>query len=230
MIIEKEMKMRRLLFLMMNVILLGILLIIYVGCASSPSSRFYLLSSLSGSSAEDKPSSEDRCVSIGIGPIEIPDYLNQPQIVTRFTPNEIKLAEFERWAEPLKDNLTRVLAQNLSSLLCVKEITFFPWRRGIPLDYRVVMRVIRFDGTLGGDVFLEAWWTVFSGDGKTVLLSKKSSFSEPTAGGDYKALVAAQSRTLEALSRDIAQTIRTIPKQAFQHGWLFSLRYMRCCA
>jgi uncharacterized lipoprotein YmbA len=164
---------------------------------------------LSASASEGKPSASDRCVSIGIGPIEIPDYLYQPKIATRITPNEIKLAEFDRWAEPVKDNFSRVLAQNLSNLTCVKEINFFPWRSGIPMDYRVEMKIIRFDGNLGDKVILEAWWRLLSGDGKTMLQSKRSSFSESVTGGDYKSLVLAHNQVLGALSRDIAETIKT---------------------
>jgi uncharacterized lipoprotein YmbA len=165
---------------------------------------------LPGSASPGKPSASDRCVSIGIGPIEIPDYLYQARIATRITPNELKLAEFERWAEPLKDNLTRVLAQNLSNLVCTQEINFFPWRRGIPMDYRVEMKIIRFDGNLGDKVTLEAWWSLLSGDGKTMLQSKRSSFSESVTGGDYKSLVLAHSQALGALSREIAEAIKTI--------------------
>jgi len=191
-------------------ILIGAFLVTLSGCASSPSSRFYLLNSQPGSAPEGKSSADDPCVSIGIGPIEIPDYLDRPQIVTHVTPNEIKLAEFERWAEPIKDNFTRVLAQNLSNLACVKEITFFPWRRGIPMDYRVEAKIIRFDGNPGDKVILEVWWRLLSGDGKTMLQSKRSSFSESVSGGDYKSLVLAHSQALGSLSREIAEAIKTL--------------------
>jgi uncharacterized lipoprotein YmbA len=164
---------------------------------------------MSGSAPEGKPSMSDGCVSIGIGPIEIPDYLYQLKIATRMTPNEIKFAEFDRWAEPLKDNLTRVFAQNLSSLVCTKEINFFPWRGGIPMDYWVEIKIIRFDGKPGDQVVLDAWWRLLSGDGKTMFQSKRSSFSEPVGGGDYKSLVLAHSQALGALSRDIAEAIKT---------------------
>lgn len=195
-------------------IVIGIVLAIISGCARSPSSRFYLLDSLSDSAPapEVKRFSDNGCLSIGIGPIEIPDYLDREQIVTRVTPNEIKLAEFERWAEPLKDNFTRVLAKNLSTLLCVKEISFFPWRREIPRDYRIEVKVIRFDGSPGDKVVLEAWWTLLSGDGKTLLQSKRSDLSEVADGRDYKSLVSAQGRNLASLSRDIAETILVLSK------------------
>jgi len=195
-------------------IVIGILLAAIYGCARSPSSRFYLLDSLVNPAAgpEGKNFSDNRCVSIGIGPVEIPDYLDRPQIVTRVTPNEIKLAEYDRWAEPLKDNFTRVLAKNLSTLLCINEISFFPWRREIPKDYRIEVKVIRFDGSSGDQVVLEAWWTLLSGDGRTLLRSKRSNLSKVAGGRDYKSLVSAQSRILEKLSREIAEAIKNPPE------------------
>ncbi len=201
--------MKSFLFHKLIVLILGALLAAHFGCASSPPSRFYLLSSLDIISPETKPPAEERCFSIGIGPIRIPDYLDQPRIVTRGAPNEIALAEFDRWGEPMKDNLTRVLAKNLSILLCTKTIAFFPWRGGIPIDYRIEMEVLRLDGSLGGNVTLEAWWMVFSGDGKRMLFSKKSSFNEAVGGNDYKSHASAQSRTVGRLSAEIAEALKT---------------------
>ena len=200
------------LFRLRVVIIFSTLWLVLSGCASSPTPRFYLLSSLEATSQEMKPSAEERCFSIGIGPINIPDYIDRPQIVTRGAPIEFKLAEFDRWGEPVKDNLKRVLAKNLSILLCTKTIAFFPWRGGIPIDYRIEMDVFRLDGSLGGNVSLEAWWMIFSGDGKKMLIAKKSTFTEAVGGQDYKSLVGAESRALGTLSREIAEVIKTLPK------------------
>jgi uncharacterized lipoprotein YmbA len=212
MIVERRMKMKGRLFHGWIVLMLSVLLTVLSGCATSPPSRFYLLSSLDITNPEMKPPAEEPCFSIGIGPIRIPDYLDRPQIVTRGTSSEIALAEFDRWGEPMKDNLTRVLAKNLSILLCTNTIAFFPWRGGIPIDYRIEMEVLRMDGSLGGNVSLEAWWVILSGDGKRMLLSKKSNFTEAVGGQDYKSFVAAQGRALGRLSRDIAAAIKTLPR------------------
>jgi len=190
------------------------LLTIHFGCASSPPSRFYQLSSLDTTSPGMKPSVDEQCVSLGIGPVKIPDYLDQTRIVTRGGPNELTLAEFDRWAELLKDNLVRVLAKNLSTLLCTKTIVLFPWRGGTPIDYRIEMEVLRLDGSLGGNVSLEAWWMVLSGDGKKMVFSKKSTFTEAVTGKDYGSFVSAQSRALGHLSREIAEAIKALPRQS----------------
>ena len=44
------------------------------------------------------------------------------------------------------------------------------------------MEVLRLDGSLGGNVSLEAWWMVLSGDGKRMLFAKKSNFTEAWVG------------------------------------------------
>ena len=194
------------------VLMLGTLLADQFGCASSPPTRFYLLSSLPTASPETKPLLGESCFSIGIGPINMPTYLDQPNIVTRTTANELLLAEFDQWAESLKENFTRVVAENLSTFVCTKTVVVFPWRGKIPIDYRIEMDVLRFDGTLGRDVYLEAWCRVFSGDGKTMLLSRKVNLSGPVDDGNYKSLVSAQSRILEKLSREIAEAIKNVSK------------------
>jgi uncharacterized lipoprotein YmbA len=210
--IGKEMKMKNGLIRILAILTLGVILTIHFGCASSPPARFYQLTSLDTTPSGMKPSAEEQCVSIGIGPVKIPDYLNQTKIVTRGEGNQLTLAEFDRWAELLKDNLVRVLAKNLSTLLCTKTVVLFPWRGGMPIDYRIEMDVLRLDGSLGGNVSLEAWWMVLSGDGKKMVFSKKSTFTEAVTGKDYNSLVSAQSRTVGLLSGEIAQAIKKLPK------------------
>ena len=210
--IEKEMKMKNGFIRILAIIMLGALWMVHSGCASSPPTRFYALSPSATTVQEIKPSADDGCLSFGIGPIKIPNYLNQPKIVTWKGSNELTGAEFDNWAERLEDNLTRVLAKNLSTLLCTKTIVLFPWRGGTPIDYRIEMDVLRLDGSLGGNVSLEAWWMVLSGDGKKMVFSKKSTFTEAVTGKDYNSLVSAESRTVGLLSGEIAEAIKKLPK------------------
>jgi uncharacterized lipoprotein YmbA len=151
----------------------------------------------------------ERCFAIGIGPVKIPEYLNQPAIVTRITQNEVRLDEFVKWAEPLENNISRALAENLSSLLCLRSIVIFPWGSQTPSDYRIDVHVIQMDGVLGENAFLDVSWSIAdSADRKKpALVTKRSRYKEPTGGGDYGAFVSAQGRNLASLSRDIAEAI-----------------------
>ena len=146
--------------------------------------------------------------------MKIPEYLNQPEIVTRITQNELRLDEFAKWAEPLEDNISRALAENLLSLLCIRSIAIFPWKGGTPIDYRIDVRVIQMDGMLGESASLDVCWSIADGADrkKPVLVAKRSTYKEPTSGGDYGAFVSAQSRNLASLSREIAETILILSK------------------
>lgn len=192
-------------------LLLGLLVMVVAGCASTEPSRFYLLSPLP---AETERSNAGPCVSIVVGPVRLPEYTNRPQIITRSTDNELNRAQFDLWAEPLVDTFSRVLAENLGRTLCTKHVALFLGHSSMPLDYRVTMDVIRMDGTLGKEAVLEAWWTIWSGKETKVLASKRSRFVEPVQGQGYEALVQAHSRILAAFSRDIAQTITNLAKES----------------
>ena len=77
----------------------------------------------------------------------------------------------------------------------------------MPIDYQVVVDVIRCDGRLGAAAWLEARWSIFKGPEKKLIKTYRSNIHEPVSGADYAALVAAQSRTLAKLSQDIAEAI-----------------------
>ena len=139
--------------------------------------------------------------------MSMPDYLDRPQIVTRVSDNEIKLDEFSRWAEPLKESFYTALVDNLSTLLNQEKIIKTSHNLGTPTTLQVGVEVLQFDGALGGDVVLSVKWGLFGERGKNVLIAKRSSFKEPTGAATYEALVAAQSRAVAALSREIAEAI-----------------------
>lgn len=193
-----------------TVLLIGIVLLFLGGCAGTEPSRFYTLSAMQDADAGQKAVTEEKDISIGIGPVTIPDSLKRPQIVTITSQNELTLAEFDRWAGSLEENISMVLAEHLSVLLNTDSVFMFPWKRLISIDYQVVVEIIRLDGTLGGEAVLVARWTLFEEDGKKILLKRRSHYREQTAGQDYGALVAAMSRTFAGLSREIAGEIAAL--------------------
>ena len=73
------------------------------------------------------------------------------------------------------------------------------------------MGIARFDGSLGGDTRLTARWTLYRGDDKP-LLTKVSIVTEQSDGSGYDNLIAPQNRALQALSREIAEAIKSYAK------------------
>ena len=204
-------------FFRLALVIPGAFLVILGGCAHTDPARFYILHSLSSSETDKQVIATVHDVPIVIGPIELREYLDRPQIVTRFSSNELKIAEFDQWAESLKNNISRVLVENISILLSTEDVFVYPWRRSELIEYQVIMEVIRFDGTLGGHVVLDTHWAILTGDEGKMLLIKKSSYSRPTGGEDYQALVAAKSQILADFSRDIAQAINSITQGTTKH-------------
>jgi uncharacterized protein len=192
------------------VVLLCVILLILEGCAASTQkSQFFVLTSISKNSAEklQPPSGK---LSIGVGPFEFPSYLNRPNIINRVGANQVQLSEFHRWAEPIEENFSRVLAENLSTLLSTDQVSVFPWKGTLPIGFQVTMSVTKFHGELGGDSVLECRWAIFRNYGKEVLMMKKSSFKEVSKGQDYEALVSVMNKNLEKLSVEIAKAIKTL--------------------
>ncbi len=184
--------------------IVGLTLSALIGCSGSKSSRFYLLSALSPAEG----ARDGQGMSLGIGPIEFPRYLDRPQIVTRGSGNRIYIGEFDRWAEPLEHNFARVLAENLAELLSTDNVVRHPWKHSAQIDYRVLITVNRFDATVGGDSVLHARWTVSNADGSIVVPTRASRIAESPASPGYEAIVQAGSRAVEQLSRQIATAIR----------------------
>ncbi len=144
---------------------------------------------------------------VGVGPVTVPAYLDRPSIVVRAGGDEVRLSSENHWAEPLKDGVARVVAENLALMVPTDAVAVFPWRSPWTVRYRVIVEILRFDGPLGGPVMLNARWRLLDGDGKELVL-RAVTLSEPAADATYGGLVASQSRLLAAVSRDIATEIR----------------------
>ncbi len=182
------------------------------GC--SPKTRpakFYMLQPIGPSEVRAAATSAGGPALVGVGPVEIPAYLDRPQIVTGSAGAQLELDEFQRWAEPLRDNFTQVLAENLSLLMPSSRVLPFPWNRNIVPDYQVEVQVMRFHVDAGGNSELKANWSILK-QGKPVLL-KEFFVQTPLTGGDYEAKVAAQSRALAIFGKEIAKALESLPRR-----------------
>ncbi len=180
------------------------------GCMGrSAPARFYVLAGVPRSSGATPSAEPGRAPELGVGPVTLPRYLDRTNIVTR-RGTELEVAEFDRWGEPLSESVPRAIAANLATLLRTERIVVFPWSTATSIEHQVVIDVIRFDGRLGGDVLLEARWRVLGREKKELVL-RYSAMTEATGESGYPALVAAMSRSLAALSREIADAVKTLP-------------------
>jgi uncharacterized lipoprotein YmbA len=178
------------------------------GCLGGTApTRFYVLAPVDGPAV-----SGDRAMSVGVGPVGLAGYLDRPQIVTRPAADKIDLGEFDQWGEPLRDAISRVLAEDLSRQLPAAKVSVFPWRGLDAVRYQVIVNVTRFDGPAAGDTALEARWRVIDAASGKEVAAKTTRRTEPASGAGYTMAVSAMSRALEALSREIAQTLVGLPQ------------------
>jgi len=188
----------------MRIWIIAAALLAVAGCATTPPPTFYQLEE----PASTQLSGLERGIAIGVGPVNLPAYLDRPQIVIRETAHRLELSEFNQWAEPLKDSIMRVIGVNLSNMLETTRVFKIPRRdRTIPIQFRIAIDIARFDGKLGGDALLVARWTLYSRDEKA-LLTKVSIINEPSGGEGYDNLIAAQNRALQKLSQEIVDAIK----------------------
>jgi len=172
------------------------------GCSSSPRVTFY---TLNVAATDETPAPTIN--SVAIGPITLPDLLDRPQLVVRTSANRVEILETHRWAESPMSEIPRIIAADLGILLKPARVSTYPQNAGLEADYRALLDIQRFEMTAGEGVGLEVLWSVRRSDGG-VPKTGRTVVSEPVGAAGYDALVAAQSRALAAVSRDLARALR----------------------
>jgi hypothetical protein len=179
---------------------------IAVACSFGPKedpSRFYVLSAVAEQEAESRIGS----AYIGIGPINVPVYLDRPQFVTRVSENKIDLREYHRWAEPLDEAITRVLTEDMTRTLGTQTIVGFPWYTPAILHGSVAVVFERFETDSAGVAHLSARWVLREGAAGDIYTSGETVLSETPAGPDTRDEVEALSVLLARLSEELASAI-----------------------
>jgi uncharacterized lipoprotein YmbA len=172
-------------------------------------SRFFILSPVSdsaGMAARPASTSPASQLTIGIGPVEFPGYLRRLAVVTRVAPNRIELSDERRWAEPLDKNFTRVLSENLATLLDTQRIEKYPWSLRTKVDYQIEIDVQRFETTSDGQSQLIASWVIRDGQSSKILYASQTTTGAPT-GPDETSASSALSNDLATLSKEIASRV-----------------------
>ena len=180
------------------------LVVASAGCSRSPRVTFYTL----------EPGAQVEAVAlatavptVSVGPVTLPEVVDRPQLVVRVAANRVDILETRRWAEPLKSEIPRLIAENLGLLLGSSRVTSYLQHTGVDADYRVLVDIQRFESSPGGVVTVEAVWSLRRVAGGTPKAGH-SLVREPVGAEGYDPMVAAYGRALLAVSRDLAREIR----------------------
>ena len=193
----------------MKRIFLAASLVLLAGCFGAPVKlNYYTLSSQPSSPAAIPAAS--RPLGIYVGPVTIPETVDRPQMVFRVDANQVEIADLERWAEPLKAAIPRLVAETLARELAASTVMTSKQSATLDFDYRVAIDVQRFDFSAGDGAAIDALWTIRAAKGAP--RTGRSEAREAGGARDAQAMAAAHSRALEKVARDIAAAIRELPR------------------
>jgi len=178
-------------------------------CASNPPQHTFVLStpvpSLAGTSrVTDEP-------RVQLQTVAVPDYMDTTDILTRTGQNEIKASSTGQWGERLSQGVTHALATGLASRLPHDFVTLDPSHG--KLDRQVMVRVDALDVEPDGHCVVDATWTVFWNDGRTVVVEGRGTFTSSSSGtsalASDTAIVAAMTSAIDKLADGIALAIQS---------------------
>lgn len=195
-----------------KILILGniIITLLLYACGSSPRARFYTLSSIPIQGSTEKTVMYEKNRIIAIGPIEIPEYLDRVEIVTRADNKRLIISEFDLWGGSIKTDISRVLVDNTGQLLESEGLAVIAWKTNISESYRIPVMINQLDVIPGNNLILKAQWAVLDKDGKTALSFREIIITKPVKGSDYGAIVSSMSESLGDLSKSIAENVKSI--------------------
>ena len=182
-------------------IVFSLIVVALLAACASPPSRFYILSATQGAAGSSLST-----VSVAVGPVAIPEAVNCPEMIVQVGPNQVAIDEFNRWAAPLQAEIQRVVMENLMQLRGTSRVFRFPQGVVTSPDFRVALDVMRFESAPGNAALLDVIWRVHGRSEKDVKMGR-TTLREPLTDTSYDTLVAAHSRALAALSRELAEAI-----------------------
>ena len=187
-------------------VLLAVLLLL-AACATPVVTRYYTLEGAVPANVTAVPDVSE--YHVVIGPVSVPEALDRRQLVLRVGPHRDLIADAERWSEPLKRQIPRVIAADVGRRLPQAGLAADAQLGGQDADYRVWIDVLRFESQPGLSVTFEAAWSIRNRGGAR-LHEARSLFVLPVHAPGVAPLVAAQAQALAAFAGEIAEALRAL--------------------
>ncbi|MDQ7976514.1 PqiC family protein [Paraburkholderia sp. SARCC-3016] len=187
----------------------GVLCALALAACSSPSSRFYTLSTGDSSFAPNAATSAvaNPAFLIEMTPVDVPPQVARNQFVVQTSNNQVDVLEQERWASLPGDEIRRALSNALTRQLGTIDVFGTPYPDRVPV-YRVKVNVQRFESWPGSHALIDAVWSVRAVRTQA-LLTCRTVASVPVAGG-YDALAVGHQRAVQQISGEIADAVRAL--------------------
>ncbi len=173
-------------------------------CSSTPTTHYYVLDAIK---ADEQPRATLAATAAIMLDVEIPHYLDRPGMVSRGQSNQLHLAEYHQWGGHLRDNIARVLADNLSTRLASAEIYIVPMPDDVKPDASLSVNIRTFERMPDGHVHLSAQWR-FTARGRKTQSHFEELIGDHVVGEQgYAAMVTEMDALLARFSSQVAQTM-----------------------
>jgi uncharacterized lipoprotein YmbA len=145
-------------------------------------------------------------LSVAIGPVSLPGYIDRAEVVFASGPNEFQIPTNALWVGSLRENISRAVAADLGQVLASRDVRagFEP---GFKPRYRVALDIRQFHGISGQEAILDLSWRIQNGASGETVSRHSGGFREPIIGDGYAPLVAAESRLLAQCAAAIAKSL-----------------------
>jgi uncharacterized lipoprotein YmbA len=179
-------------------------LLVMPACATRTGERFYVLPQVRGPS---RPAPATPIGTVLVDTIVIPAVVDRPQLVLGAGDQQVAILEHERWAEPLRAAIPRLLVTQLAEALHTTSVSAQDAVLGQP-DYRVGIEVRRLELVRGQGATLDLLWSVrrMAGGSRT----GQSRFRTPSPGLDTEGLITALGQAVGGVSGEIADAVTAL--------------------
>lgn len=178
---------------------------VLAGCASSgPATSFY---SFFPSDTIESQGSAGASFSLGVGPVVLPEYLENPAVVSLTEGQRLRVSGYHAWAGSLKEAITRVVAEDLSRAYPSARVDAFPWDNRVRPDFQLRLNFNEFAGIRGGQVTASIGWTLLNQRGDKIIASGKVDRKIATGSSDVEVYVKSLNQLLNSSVELIAAEI-----------------------
>jgi len=203
----------------MRLLLTSALLMVLLNGCTSPKTTYYTLNAdpipLALAGAKN--------TRVMVGPVSLPELIDQPQMVVLDGDNQVQVYEYNRWAGSLKSDVGRVIAANLARDLGTSNVWSFTQSTQTNFDYQILVDVQNLQSKPDDSVLVDVLWTIKPANAKNKPIEKNENADsglkpnslmgrflvrEPVTGSGINALVEAQTRAFVKVSHEIAQAVK----------------------
>jgi hypothetical protein len=189
---------------MKNSLLPVLALLTLAGCASSPPTRYFALDPAPPGASPAASQTDASAVPVKVDAVHIPPALDRDSIVLGENANQLQISSQDRWAGDLGEMIRRVLTQDLaqrlpSGMVIAPESPAPPTARGLVVD------ILTFQPQ-GGEVVLDADWTLLKGTQSNVVARRSVHLTapvSPSAQGEAESMSTLLGQLADGIAREI---------------------------